>query len=287
MCALTQQSQQQPRDTYFYLDFTMASRRLKYEGASYWLLKYSLVALLLQVSHSLSSPEGECYRNGATFVGLSLSRWSNSGNQDTVTRQVQFDFCEIIDRNETYVQSLNDDGWLVCGGQSSNDPTNKITAADSAHIEIVHTGVTSDELGGMQVNEIIDAVYATPFAPLKVKPLKLQLNNDSPPELELRFEADNTSAIWQFYTQLLANTNRPCTEEGSPFHMTIARKVAFRSEELMNEFLQKGNEIVQTWRQEYPDGVALGTEDIGYGHAYLFLNRNEIVYEFKPTLHSS
>ena len=40
----------------------------------------------------------------------------------------------------------------------------------------------------MQVNEIIDAVYATPFAPLKVKPLKLQLNNDSPPELELRFE---------------------------------------------------------------------------------------------------
>ena len=95
MCALTQQSQQQPRDTYFYLDFTMASRRLKYEGASYWLLKYSLVALLLQVSHSLSSPEGECYRNGATFVGLSLSRWSNSGNQDTVTRQVQFDFCEV------------------------------------------------------------------------------------------------------------------------------------------------------------------------------------------------
>ena len=68
---------------------------------------------------------------GLAFIGLSLSRCSDDGHVNTITRQNQYDFNCLQDRQYKYIQSTNDDGWLVGGGESES--SYKIPAPDSAH----------------------------------------------------------------------------------------------------------------------------------------------------------
>jgi len=228
-----------------------------------------------------------CLVDGSTFIGISLSRIPAdfSGNRATVTRQEQLDLCEVIDSDFKYVQDIDDFSWLVCGGQDQSQPGHKIDAVDSSHIEIVHPGNTNDDLGGINYNELVRRLNSVPFPPLKVKPWEVVLNDDHPAKVELRMETVNTSSIYQYIISLgKVLYERPCTKLEGHFHVSMGRKVGFRSLAHQRSFLSKANAVVLRWRQQYPDGVALGTPVWGWGNSYLFLNRENVVEVFRPTL---
>ena len=54
-------------------------------------------------------------KSGLAFIGLSLTRYNESefSNKRSITRQTQFDFNLLQDREYKYFCSTNDDGWLV------------------------------------------------------------------------------------------------------------------------------------------------------------------------------
>ena len=78
---------------------------------------------------------------GLAFIGLSLSRRApdSSGidvcctlpHPGSATRQTQFDFDELQDRQYRHFCSSNDDGWLVGGGEG--EESYKLPSPDSAH----------------------------------------------------------------------------------------------------------------------------------------------------------
>ena len=94
--------------------------------------------------------------DGLAFLGLSLARASDRGHPDSLTHQVAFDFNDIIDRNYEYMQSTNDDGWLVGGGEPGPPKSYKLPAKDSAHVEIMRIGTFNPEWGGVSEKEIIE-----------------------------------------------------------------------------------------------------------------------------------
>jgi hypothetical protein len=96
--------------------------------------------------------------DGLAFLGLSLSRKSEEGHPDTVTRQTAFDLNEVQDRDYKYVLSTNDDGWLVGGGEPGPPKSYKLPAKDSAHVEIMRIGTYRPEWGGVSQDDIIRAM---------------------------------------------------------------------------------------------------------------------------------
>ena len=74
-------------------------------------------------------------RFGLAFLGLSLSRNHSDAqamaHAGSVSRQTQFDFNRIQDREYKYFVATNDDGWLVGGGE--NGDSFKLQNLDSAH----------------------------------------------------------------------------------------------------------------------------------------------------------
>lgn len=64
----------------------------------------------------------------------------------SISRQTQFDFNRIQDRDYKYFVATNDDGWLVGGGE--NGDSFKLTNSDSAHCEIIRVGTFNEAWGG-------------------------------------------------------------------------------------------------------------------------------------------
>jgi hypothetical protein len=94
--------------------------------------------------------------DGLAFLGLSLARASDRGHPDSITHQIAFDLNDVIDRNYEYLQSTNDDGWLVGGGEPGPPKSYKLPAKDSAHVEIMRIGTFNPEWGGISEKEIIE-----------------------------------------------------------------------------------------------------------------------------------
>ena len=237
---------------------------------------------------------------GLLFIGLGLSRASSafSANPGTVSRQTQFDFDALQDRDYEFLCGVNDDGWLVGGGEGGAASFN-LPSPDSAHIEVFHLGSGDPARGGVNESEIRDAMASLVFPPLKIKPSYARYNDDSPPEFELRFAPEDNKDLYATYervAELFKNRNRE-VDPDSKFHMSIARKAAFRSEDAKAAFLDAANARVGEWRKAYPDGVVLKPDpgDCASGKIdpvacerpgglYLFLNRNDARVYFPPTL---
>lgn len=297
-------------------------------GQRYWMTRSivgcALLFLLASSNCTPSSPaaaaETECPQlepisgdpDGLIFLGLSLSRnflelvsqpseFVPSSNNASVSHQTQFDFNQIQDRNYNYFCATNDDGWLVGGGEGNGSfpdskPSYKLTNPDSAHIEIVHIGNGDPSRGGLTEEEIVAIVEDIEFEPIRLKPSYVRLNDDNPPEFELRFEPQDNPELYALYETLLARITNPTRELGDPFHMTISRKVVFRSPERGEAWLKYCNAVVEEWRSAYSDGIVLTPDpaelDRGTitreelenpGGIYLFWNRNEIHRYFPPT----
>lgn len=95
-----------------------------------------------------------------------------------------------------YTFSLNltlcnvlDDGFVVGGGETGE--MGKLGATDSAHVEIMRIGTFEPSLGGLSLDDLLDAMSCNDImipSMASVRPTKVCLNPDSPPELEARFE---------------------------------------------------------------------------------------------------
>ena len=156
--------------------------------------------------------------------------------------------------------STNDDGWLVGGGEPSDSI--KLPAPDSAHIEIVRLGTLSDATGGVNIEKIVHAVAdgSLLIPRFDVVPTSLVENSDRPPELEVRFDEvmsadlaqDDLPLNWQLrfvMNQVYTMFSFPNRFTPGPFHMTIARKVTFRSAIHRRVYFSKSEELITAWRR--------------------------------------
>jgi hypothetical protein len=75
---------------------------------------------------SHDSGDGECSQDGLSFIGLSFSVNTVSGNPYSYQLCDQFPMENIIDRNYHYSMSMDEDGWLVGGGYKTFDYSGKM-----------------------------------------------------------------------------------------------------------------------------------------------------------------
>jgi len=98
-----------------------------------------------QASHD--SGDGDCGMEGLSFIGVSFSVNTASGNPYSYMLCDQFAMENIIDRDYEYIMSLDEDGWLVGGGYKSFDYSGKMPYIDSSHTELIRIGALDAEYG--------------------------------------------------------------------------------------------------------------------------------------------
>jgi hypothetical protein len=75
---------------------------------------------------SHDSGDGDCTQEGLSFIGVSFSVNTASGNPYSYQLCDQFPMENIIDRDYDYVMSMDEDGWLVGGGYKTFDYSGKM-----------------------------------------------------------------------------------------------------------------------------------------------------------------
>lgn len=96
-----------------------------------------------------------CYQEGETFLGIPMSRKSDSKMQASSTFQEQFDFEVLIDYNYTYVKSFGTNhGWLI--GEEIGNAIGSIVDKDTAHIPVFYTGTTNPDMVSVVVMRLAD-----------------------------------------------------------------------------------------------------------------------------------
>jgi len=247
--------------------------------------------------------------DGLAFLGLSLTRHSLEGHQDSITHQTAFDLNEVQDREYEYIFSSNDDGWLVGGGEPGPPKSYKLAAKDTAHVEIMRIGTYNEGLGGIELDEIVRVMNSGKILipQMEILPTAVVANADMPPELEVRFDMRPNAANENINTQLPTNWclrfvhnqlfqhfNFPSRFCPSAFNLTILRKAEFRSEAHRSKYFTKCGDAITKWRNAGPralntggwgpDGKALDpmpTDEYNSG-IWLFSDRHNITHFFSP-----
>ena len=76
--------------------------------------------------NSHDSGDADCSQDGLSFIGVSFSVNTASGNPYSYQLNDQFPMENIIDRDYEYVMSMDEDGWLVGGGYKAFDYSGKM-----------------------------------------------------------------------------------------------------------------------------------------------------------------
>lgn len=213
-------------------------------------------------------------------IGLCLSRRSNVGHPDTVTRQTAFDFNELQDRAYKFVSSTDNSGWQAGGGErggpspvspSAADGTSqtgtptasghKTAGPDTIHIPIIHIDADSSQ----QIDEIIAALArGEVFIPhMAITPESLSVNGVSPPDLVVRFGTERNDDLppeeWQnwclefMHNQLYEYFyNFGARWMRRPFSITLAKKVRWKTVKHMNKYFAHAEGVIDAWREKGP-----------------------------------
>lgn len=195
----------------------------------------------------------QCKVDGTAFLGVSLRRRSEQGHPDSVTHQVTLDLSELVDRNNDFIISSNDDGWLVGGGEPS---PYKLAATDSAHIELMHIGTFQPEWGGISQEEIVSILQSGQILIPEIEVLPTAVvttQHEHPPDLEIRFDMESYQCVQDFlrnpttsplpanwalrfvHNQLFQYFRFPSRYCPDAFHATMLRRVEFRSQRVRRE----------------------------------------------------
>ena len=196
------------------------------------------------------------------------------GNFGIDTRQVRspINWDLLADRDYLQIGETSDEGWLVGGGEDA-----KLKRKDTGHAEVWRIGPNSYAQGGFPYQTAIEVMRNIQFAPLYLRPLRVEQTGGG--DLELLFAYEPQSNIGQLFQTLTSLLKCPCGDYGNPFHVTMVRGVKFRSEEARNQYFKNAETVISGWQKQYPDGILFGNGGISF-----FLNREEIVEEFLPTL---
>jgi hypothetical protein len=103
-------------------------------GCCYSYQKYSATSLCSLYGNDCESGEtpshddedSDCSQEGLSFIGISFSVNTVTGNPYSFQLCDQFPMENIIDRNYEYLMSLDEDGWLVGGGYKNFDYSGKM-----------------------------------------------------------------------------------------------------------------------------------------------------------------
>ncbi|MCL1123619.1 hypothetical protein [Shewanella surugensis] len=214
--------------------------------------------------HPSGGRHPQCLRNRLANVGIDARKHLSS----------QLDLNLLTDRQYQFIAETSDDGWLIGGGDST-----KLKRADTAHAEIWRTGPDNVEQGGLSYSVINTVLKSIAFGPMLLKPLRVNYTDTN--ELELLFEYDPSSNIGLLLALLSQVMACPCGDYGNPFHITLVRGVAFRSEQTKVHFFEQVGEVVLNWRARYSEGVLFGDGGVDF-----FANREEILFHYSPRLAS-
>lgn len=230
------------------------------------------------------------------FLGLSLARKSDRGHPESVTHQIAFDLNDVIDRSYEYLQSTNDDGWLVGGGEPRPPKSYKLPAKDSAHVEIMRIGTYNPDWGGIREEEIIEVMKSGKILipQIEVLPTGVVATGDKPPELEIRFDmpfgpdfVDLTAALppnWQLrfvHNQLFKHFYNPSRFCPGAFHSTIVRKAEFRSQKHEEAYFSMCDAVLKKWQLAGPRPLNANPVDDRSG-IWLFADRTRPTHFFPP-----
>jgi hypothetical protein len=103
-------------------------------GCCYNYQKYSAQSLCAMYGNdcesgstkSHDSGDSSCTQEGLSFIGISFSVNTASGNPYSYQLCDQFPMENIIDRDYKYLMSMDEDGWLVGGGYKTFDYSGKM-----------------------------------------------------------------------------------------------------------------------------------------------------------------
>lgn len=230
--------------------------------------QFPVVSPDFMASYDHATPSGHghpaCKLNRLANVGIDC--------RAEVSRDIDLDL--LTDRTYTYLCETSDDGWLIGGGDST-----KLKRPDTAHAEIWRFGPDNEADGGIAFDTVDSILRQIRFAPIKLKPARVNLTPSN--ELELLCEYDPGSVIGQIFGICSKVLSCPCGDYGNPFHITLVRGVKFRSEETKAAYFKKVDAVVGRWQAAYPGGVSFND-----GGLDLFANREEILFHYSPALAS-
>lgn len=239
----------------------------------------AFLGLSLAQNHYYGRGEGkdgkECDNNDNDAVSEKI------GNPKSYTHQTAFDLNKVIDREYDCLQSTDDSGWLVGGGEAGPPTSYKLAALDSAHVEIMRIGTYRKDWGGLDREELLKVMTSGSILipQIKVHPTDVVANDMLPPELEIRFDMEEAShgscrqlvnlkngdfeafcrgplpTNWQLrflHNQFFRTFEFPSRFCPGAFHSTITRKAEFRSEAHRIAYFRKCSSAVSKWRSRGP-----------------------------------
>jgi len=269
---------------------------------------------------SHDSGDASCQQDGLSFIGVSFSVNTASGNPYSYQLCDQFPMENIIDRGYDYVMSMDEDGWLVGGGYKTFDYSGKMPYIDSSHTELLRIGNMNPDAGGTSVKQVYDAMESISFPPFSIFPEYLKgggghhsndNNNDgSVPSgdvtlivsvVETYEDGDSYSAYEYFLDDLFSAMDQagggPCMDDhDTDPHVSMARGVKFWSAYHQKQYMYQTNLEVAVWQAMYPYGTPIGSggyaafppghggtkQRVGYGNLYFFFDRANITRAFNP-----
>ena len=306
-----------------------ASRELSSQlsGCCYNYQKYSAQSLCAMYGNdcesgstkSHDSSDGGCTQDGLSFIGISFSVNTASGNPYSYQLNDQFPMESIIDRDYNYVMSMDEDGWLVGGGYKTFDYSGKMPYIDSSHTELLRIGNMNPKLGGTSIDQVYQAMSAISFAPFSIYPNYVKgggghhsgdSSSSGVPSGDVTlvvsivetYEDDKSYSSYEsfvndLFTAMYNVGGGPCMDDhDTDPHVSMSRGVKFWSSYHSQQYQYAANLEVAVWQAMYPKGVPIGSsgyaafppgrggtkQKVGYGNLYFFFDRANITKAFSP-----
>jgi len=268
---------------------------------------------------SHDSGDESCEQEGLSFIGVSFSVNTASGNPYSYQLCDQFPMENIIDRNYDYVMSMDEDGWLVGGGYKSFDYSGKMPYIDSSHTELLRIGSLDSDKGGTSMEQVYEAMSSVSFAPFSIFPEYLKGGGGhnsgdggdaSVPSSDVTlivsvvdtYDNDDSYSVYEsfldsLFSAMYAVNGGACMDDhDTDPHVSMNRGVKFKSSWHQQQYMYNANLEVAVWQAMYPSGVAIGSSGyasfpagsrnnkqyVGYGNLYFFFDRANITKAFKP-----
>jgi len=267
---------------------------------------------------SHDSGDESCEQAGLSFIGISFSVNTKSGNPSSYHICEQFPMENIIDRDYDYVMSMDEDGWLVGGGYKTFDYSGKMPYIDSSHTELLRIGSLDPNLGGTTIEQVYEAMTYVYTPPISVFPNYVKGggggsgdNDGGVPSMDVTlavsvvdtYTNDDSYSEYEVFLDDLFDAmdavgGGPCMDDkDTDPHVSMARGVKFKSGYHQQQYFYKSNLEVAVWQAMYPNGVVIGTSGsavfpinskgskstIGYGNLFFFFDRANITQAFPPS----
>lgn len=267
---------------------------------------------------SHDSGDEDCSQEGLSFIGISFSVNTAHGNPYSYQLCDQFPMENIIDRDYTYIMSMDEDGWLVGGGYKSFDYSGKMPYIDSSHTELLRIGSLDPDFGGTSIEQVYSAMARLSYAPFSVFPEYVKGggqhsgdDEEGVPSGDVtlivsiveEFSDDNGDSDYDIFLDDLFDAmdnvgGGPCMDDhDTDPHVSMSRGVKFKSSYHQTQYFYTVNLEVAVWQAMYPKGAVIGTSGaanfppekagrnrvtVGYGNLYFFFDRANITKSFAP-----